>query len=116
MIGNATINDLIIRPGNQTSLVRGVLDLQKIAQNLPSIIYTQRTAIENGYLELSSKGASVTYEGVTVPYYENVLTNLSLTQQVPIIGLLADTLRGVTQSSASALIPLLNLTDSLVDV
>lgn len=115
MIGKATINDLIIRPGNHSSPVRGILDLPKIVQNLPSIINTQRGAIEKGYLELTSIGTSVTYEGVHVPYYEKVLKNLTLTAQVPIVELLVNTLHGTTHINPSTLMPSLNLTDSLGD-
>lgn len=115
VIGNATINDLVIRPGNNSAPVRGFLDLHKIIQNLSSILQTQRSAIQNGYIELTSIGTGVTYEGVTVPYYEKVLKNLTLKAQVPIEGLIINTIHGINQRNGSHLLSSLNLTDSLGD-
>ncbi|KAJ9388412.1 hypothetical protein DTO063F5_2743 [Paecilomyces variotii] len=115
VIGNATINDLVIRPGNNSAPVRGFLDLHKIIQNLSSILQTQRSAIQNGYIELTSIGTGVTYEGVTVPYYEKVLKNLTLKAQVPIAGLIINTIHGINQRNGSHLLASLNLTDSLGD-
>ena len=115
MIGNATINDLVIRPGNNSAPVRGFLDLHKIIQNLSSILQTQRSAIQNGYIELTSIGTGVTYEGVAVPYYEKVLKNLTLKAQVPIAGLIINTIHGINNRNESHLLSSLNLTDSLGD-
>ncbi|GAD98918.1 conserved hypothetical protein [Paecilomyces variotii No. 5] len=115
VIGNATINNLIIKPGNNSAPVRGILDLHKIIQNLSSILQSQGEAIKNGNIELTSIGSSVTYEGVTVPYYEKVLKNLTLKAQVPIAGLILNTIHGINQRNGSHLLSSLNLTDSLGD-
>ncbi|KAF9891889.1 hypothetical protein FE257_002852 [Aspergillus nanangensis] len=114
LIGNATIDNLILRPGNHSSPVHGILDLGVLISNLGDVIRTQRDSLTNGYLSLDTVGRSATYDGVEVPYYTKALQNLTMTAQVPIAGLLKNTLRNLIGGNATNLAS--NLEDSGVDL
>ena len=71
------------------------MDLKVLLKNLVPILQTQASSIKNGYLTLDSVGKSVVYDGVEVPYYTEVMRNLTMTAQVPLAGLITNTLRGL---------------------
>ncbi|KAL1963085.1 hypothetical protein VTN77DRAFT_8731 [Rasamsonia byssochlamydoides] len=117
VIGTATIENLWIRPGNNSVVIRGKADLATILRNLSSILQTQAAAIRNGYIELTTKVTEITYEGSLVPYYTNSMADLPLTAQVPILGLIINTLKTFLSSPAATngegLLGALNLTGVL---
>lgn len=59
------------------------------------MLATQLESIRDGYLTLDTVGKEVIYDGTEVPYYTNVMKNLTMTAQVPLGGLITNTLRGV---------------------
>lgn len=63
--------------------------------NLSQVLQTQKQAIRNGYLELTTVGKSVTFEGKTVDYYQEPLKSLVLPAKVPIGKLLINTVHGL---------------------
>lgn len=134
VIGKAVMENLWIRPGNNSVTIRGQADLATILHNLPQILKSQAAALRNGYLELTTRVTEITYEGELVPYYTNSMADLPLTAQIPILGLIVNTLKtflaspaakngqgllgalnatGVLEGSGSGLAGLLNDTDAL---
>ena len=95
LLGNATLPNLMLKPGNHSTPVEGILDLQKLIKNIKTVIKDQASSLKNGNLELKTIGRSVYFEGVHVPYYSKVMQGLTLTANVPVGGLLANTVQGV---------------------
>ncbi|KAK1148741.1 hypothetical protein N8T08_008626 [Aspergillus melleus] len=101
VIGNATLDNLILRPGNHSTPVHGMLDLRVLIKNLRSVLATQLESIRDGTLTLDTVGKTVFYDGTEVPYYTNVMKNLTMTAQVPLAGLITNTLRGVLRPNGT---------------
>lgn len=116
LIGNATIKDLVIKPGNHTYPLRGILDIKTVMQNLQQVIASQRDALRNGNIALKSTGNLVTYEGVTVDYYTRIMKNLTLTAQIPVMQVLQNTLHDLFHFNGTNPLASLNLTDSANDI
>ncbi|RAL09221.1 DUF3712 domain-containing protein [Aspergillus homomorphus CBS 101889] len=95
LLGNVTLSNLTLKPGNHSTPVRGHFDLRKLLANLGTVLRDQREAIKSGYLDLTTVGTDVVYDGVRVPYYTDVMRNLTMTAQVPLGKLVENTLRGV---------------------
>lgn len=112
VIGNASIEHLVLRPGNHSLPVRGILDFQKIIGNLSEILATQQEAIKNGYLDLKVVGTGDTFDGAVVPYYDSVLKKLTLSARVSITGLLTNTIGGITHNNLTDILSSLNFTGS----
>ncbi|RHZ45668.1 DUF3712 domain-containing protein [Aspergillus thermomutatus] len=112
VIGNATIDNLILRPGNHSNPVRGRIDLGTVLKNLGPVLQSQKDSLPNGYLTLNTVGKSVVYDGVEVPYYTNVMRNLTLSAKIPIGGLLINTLRGIFNKNGTNILDQMNITDS----
>ncbi|RAH40654.1 DUF3712 domain-containing protein [Aspergillus brunneoviolaceus CBS 621.78] len=110
LVGNVTLDNLTLTPGNHSTPVRGVFDLGKVITNLGRVLRDQRAAIKRGYLDLTTVGTDVTYDGVQVPYYTEVMRNLTMTAQVPLGKLVENTLRGVLVRNGTNLLAGLNLT------
>ncbi|OGM48180.1 hypothetical protein ABOM_002085 [Aspergillus bombycis] len=99
IIGNATLKDLIIKPGNQSSPLYGILNLERIKSNAGTIIKAQSDALENGYLLIDSVVKLVTYDGVEVPYYTEAMNNLTMTAELPLVELGLNTLGGMLEDN-----------------
>lgn len=112
VIGNATIDNLVLKPGNHSTPVHGIIDIRLLLKNLLTILQTQASSIKNGYLTLTTVGKTVVYDGVEVPYYTEVMRNLTMSAQVPLSGLITNTLRGVLHGDGGNNI-FANLTDNL---
>jgi hypothetical protein len=113
-LGNATIDNLILYPGNHSASVRGILDLEYLVQNLGGILKTQRDALNRGALSLTAVGRSVTHNGEDVPYYTKVMQELHLTADVSLAALLKNTVHGALHPDGGESI-LDGLTDSKGD-
>ena len=87
------------------------MDLKVLIKNLVPILQTQASSLKNGYLSLDTVGKSVVYDGVEVPYYTEVMRNLTMTAQVPLGGLITNTLRGLLHDDSGTNI-FANLTDN----
>jgi hypothetical protein len=101
ILGNATMLNVLLEPGNNTVAARGIVDLELVIEHLPQIIESQASALQSGNLEISASGNSTIYDGQHIEYYEDILSNLTLTAQVPILTLLFDTLKGLLGGSSS---------------
>lgn len=108
IIGNATLSDVALSPGNNTYALTGTLDLKKVIQNLGQVIRTQLPALLNGDLSLSARTTSVVWNGTQVPYYTDVLRTLTLNTKAPIGPILKNTIHYFgthTNLNLSRLIP-----------
>lgn len=106
IIGNATLKNLIIHPGNQSSPLYGMLNLESIKSNAGAIIIAQSDALENGNLLIDSVVKLVTYDGVEVPYYTEAIHNLTMTAKLPLAEFGLNTLGGILEDGGiGALLP-----------
>lgn len=103
IIGEATMSNVVLKPGNNTVALLGRVDIITVLDNLSEILKVQKAALMNGDLELSASGNSTTYDGVHIKYYEQVLNNLTLVTRVPIFEILGGTLQGLLNNNNSAL-------------
>lgn len=103
IIGQATILNVVLKPGNNTVALRGRVDTTTVLENLSEILTVQKAALMDGDLELSASGNSTIYNGVHIKYYEQVLNNLTLITRVPILQILGGTLEGLLNNNDSAL-------------
>lgn len=110
ILGNGTIENVYIKPGNNTFNARGYLDLRTLLLNLQSIIAYQATALAEGNLQLGASGNSTIYNGEHIDYYEEILNELELTGTVPLISILANSF---SQFIGGGLGGLRNLTEQL---
>ncbi|GLI81809.1 hypothetical protein PoHVEF18_010200 [Penicillium ochrochloron] len=117
IIGQATILNVLLKPGNNTVALRGRVEISTVLDNLSGILSAQKTALGDGELELSASGNSTIYDGVHIKYYEQVLNNLTLVARVPILQVLGDTLDGLLNNTDSGLGKVLqNITQILGNV
>ncbi|KAJ5875744.1 uncharacterized protein N7473_013091 [Penicillium subrubescens] len=103
IIGQATILNVLLKPGNNTVALRGRLEISTVLDNLSEILSAQKTALGDGEIELSASGNSTIYNGVHIKYYEQVLKNLTLVARVPILQVVGDTLDGLLNNTDSGL-------------
>ncbi|OOQ89561.1 hypothetical protein PEBR_07759 [Penicillium brasilianum] len=103
IIGQATILNVILKPGNNTVALRGRMEIATVLENLSEILAAQMDALMDGELELSASGNSTIYNGVHIKYYEQVLNNLTILTRVPILEILGGTLQGLLNDTDSSL-------------
>ena len=101
VLGEALIQNVILKPGNNTVALSGRIDLRKVLQNLSEIVAAQREALSDGEIELSATGNKTIYDGQHIPYFERVLNNLTLTARVPIMRVMMDTLQGLGSANGT---------------
>ncbi|KAJ5120997.1 uncharacterized protein N7515_008958 [Penicillium bovifimosum] len=92
VLGNATITDVTLRPGNNVFPLRGVLDLKTVLGNLTAVLASQATSLRNGSLGLTAVTRTIVSNGTLIPYYTNVLGSLPLVANVGIGEVLKNTL------------------------
>lgn len=122
LIGNASLDGLTLKPGNNTSPIKGFLDLKKIIANLGAVLKSQAAAIKSGNLALKTVTRSVVWNGTEVPYYTQVMHELPLIAEVSLLGTLRNTLHHLLHPDGSSgggtgnltsIISGLNLTDAI---
>ncbi|KAJ5749341.1 uncharacterized protein N7511_011037 [Penicillium nucicola] len=101
LIGNATLKDVTIYPGDNTFPLTGVLDLGLIIKNLGKVLASQASALKSGNLALDTISRTVTWNGTLVPYYTDVMKQLTLTANVAIADLLKNTIHNFLNSDSS---------------
>lgn len=92
LIGNVTINGVTLVPGDNTYPLTGIIDIKTILKNLGGILKAEASALKNGNLSLQATTSSVVWNGTLVPYYTNVLRQLTLTAEIGLAGTLKNTL------------------------
>ncbi|KAI7969493.1 hypothetical protein EIK77_005123 [Talaromyces pinophilus] len=88
------INNIVVRPGNNTVQIRGVANLTTILDNLKTILAQQSQYIQSGYLSLTTTITDISYNGSTIPYYTEEMGKVPLTAQTSILGVLLNSLQG----------------------
>lgn len=110
LVGNCTLPNLFLRPGNHSTPVEGVIDLKKILKNIPQVLKDQASSLKDGNLNLRAIGTNVEYEGVQVPYYTKVMQTLELQAKIAVGGLLTNTIHQITSGEGN---PLSNLIEPI---
>jgi hypothetical protein len=95
VLGQASIDNVVLKPGNNTVDLHGHLDFDVLIDNLGAILASQKSALREGQIELSASGNSTVYNGKHIRYFEEILDGLTITTRVPIVMLLANTLGGL---------------------
>jgi hypothetical protein len=98
VIGNATVNNVTLRPGNNTFPLRGVVDIGTIVSNLTEVVSSQGSAIRRGALSLTAVTRSIVSNGTLIPYYTKVLGSLPLVANVSIGDILRNSLAHIGSS------------------
>lgn len=88
-VGQGMLDNVVLTPGNNTVPIRGNLDIESVLENLGALMDSQSEAMNRGNVAISASGNSTVYNGVHIPYLEEVLNNLTLTAEVPILGIVA---------------------------
>ncbi|KAJ5288763.1 hypothetical protein N7478_001793 [Penicillium angulare] len=100
-IGNATIENLTLKPGNHSNPLKGSLDIGIILKHIKQILADQLPSIKSsGGLNLTSVTRSVTYNGTEVPYYTEVMSELPLSATVGLLDTLKNTLSSFLQTGS----------------
>ncbi|KAJ5668602.1 uncharacterized protein N7477_007172 [Penicillium maclennaniae] len=95
VIGNATLEDLTIKPGDNKHPLTAILDFDIIFAHLGTVLKSQANLLKTGNLTLDTITKSVVWENKTVPYYTEVMSGLTLPAQVPLMDTLKNTLHGL---------------------
>ncbi|KAJ6018619.1 hypothetical protein N7499_010189 [Penicillium canescens] len=101
LIGNATLKDVTLYPGDNTFPLTGVLDLGLIIQNLGKVLASQASALKSGNLALDTITRTVTWNGTLVPYYTDVMKQLTLTANVALADLLKNTIHNFLNGNSN---------------
>ncbi|CAI7659755.1 unnamed protein product [Penicillium glandicola] len=109
VIGNATLEDVTIKPGDNIFPLTGILDLHTVIENLVTVLASQAQAIKTGNLALDTVTQTVTWNGTLVPYYTDVMKQLTLTANVAIADLVKNTVHNLLSGNET----LLDLLDSV---
>ncbi|OGE49874.1 hypothetical protein PENARI_c019G06370 [Penicillium arizonense] len=114
IIGNATVDNVTLRPGNNTFPLKGVLDLKTVISNLTEVISSQSSSLMNGNLALTAMTRTIVSNGTLIPYYTNVLSQLPLVANVGIGDVLKNTLAYLGSNDNLNLTgPLSGITDNI---
>jgi hypothetical protein len=105
IIGNATILNVELPPGNSTREFRGQIFLDVLIANIGKVISSQTDVLRTGNIVVGITGNSTIVNGEHITYLENVLNNVRIDTPVPIIQALGDLLDSVTGEN-----PTLNIT------
>lgn len=94
-IGNVTIDDVVLKPGDNVFPMKGVLDIRTIFKNLGDVLKAQASALKNGSLAIDSITRSVEWKGTPVDYYAEVLKTLTLSTEIPLGDTIKNTLKNL---------------------
>jgi hypothetical protein len=82
IVGNCTINDMTLVPGNNSFAMSGVLDQSKVLKSMV-----------NGMVDLIIVGRSAVYDGQHLLYYEKALAAQKLSLVMNVTQVLADSVK-----------------------
>jgi hypothetical protein len=109
VLGQGTIKNATIAPGNNTVDFAGVVDYGTLINNVGNILNDEADALAAGNLALNANGNSTVYKGTHLKYYETILNNMTLGAEVPVTQLVVGTVGGLLNSSSSTLQDLVDL-------
>ncbi|KAF2499481.1 hypothetical protein BU16DRAFT_579038 [Lophium mytilinum] len=108
ILGNATIANFTIKPGNNNVYARGIVDIKSILQNIGPIADAETQALKSGNITVSASGNSAIYDGKHIDYIEKVLNNLTITAEMPMAEILIDSSESLLGDFSGGLTSLLN--------
>ncbi|KFY47496.1 hypothetical protein V495_01934 [Pseudogymnoascus sp. VKM F-4514 (FW-929)] len=106
LLGNATMYNVYLVPGENIVPARGIINLKTAIMNLPTILQSQVGALTKGNIEMSASGNSTIYNGQHIEYFEKVLNSLMLTTQMPLLAILMDSLKGILGGDGGSPLPI----------
>ncbi|RQM08122.1 hypothetical protein DH86_00000556 [Scytalidium sp. 3C] len=80
VVGNSTINNMILKPGNNSLPLTGILDQLLVTKSLNA----------TGWVTMSIVGQSAIYNGEHLPFYEKALASNTLTLDMNVLQILDD--------------------------
>ena len=92
VIGNASLQDVTLVPGDNVYPLKGILDLKTVIKNLAAVLEAEASAIKSGNLSINAVTTSVVWNNTLVPYYTDVLRELTLTASVGLADILKNTI------------------------
>jgi hypothetical protein len=104
IIGEGRINNIVLVPGNNTIPIRATVNLKTCIENLPTLLTSEAKALTSGNVVISASGNSTIFNGQHIPYYENVLNNLVLTGEMPLIQIILDSLENLLGSTNNTIL------------
>lgn len=84
VIGQTSVRDLVMEPGNQTLEYRGQLDTDTILGSLEDVMASQAEAMKEGQVEFSVRGNVSSVHGEHIEYLDDILTKISLKTRLPV--------------------------------
>jgi len=78
-VGNATINNMTLKPGNNSLPLIGLLNQTAVLSSM-----------DNGFVDLLITGQESVYNGEHLPYYEKALQSNVLHLQMNVLQVLSD--------------------------
>lgn len=108
VIGNVTLADVTLVPGDNILPLRGILDIKTVIKNLAAVLKAEATAIKAGNLSINAQTTSVIWNGTLVPYYTDILNELTLTTSIGLGAILKNTINYLKSEG--------NLTDVLKNI
>ncbi|PGH11987.1 hypothetical protein AJ79_04574 [Helicocarpus griseus UAMH5409] len=96
-LGQAVIYEAKLTPGDNIVNADIRLDLQRTVSNIKPVLESQGDALRRGNLKLRANGNTTIFDGQHIPFYEDVLNNLNVEAEVPIMKVLTDSIAGLTE-------------------
>lgn len=110
VLGNGTINNVLLSPGNNTIPLRGILDIGKTLSNVATVLAAEADSLSQLQVKLWASGQSVVANGLHLPYFEKVLSNLTVSTQVPVLKVLIGSVSELIDSNPGVMS---NVTEAL---
>ena len=105
VVGNATMRDVVLPPGNTTLPFRGRLSVPTLVDNFGGLLSSQGAALGRGRLTLGLRGGRVEVGGRRIGYLEHVLGGVVLATDVPVAQVLGDVVDSVASRNSTASLP-----------
>lgn len=106
-IGQITVYETNLKPGNNSLSFDGKLDLNAIIQNLGPVLQSQTEALNRGQVDLNATGVAVVMNGTRITFIETVLSGHPLTASVSVITLLSDVINGFVGGGSASIVNVL---------
>lgn len=98
-IGQVTLKDTMLNPGNNTCPFSGTLSIPNVISNIGTILPAQAEPLKDGKIRLQAKGNKTVINGERIGIVESVLNTRTLEFDTPVISLLTDVLGSFIGSS-----------------
>ncbi|KAJ5232475.1 hypothetical protein N7468_005431 [Penicillium chermesinum] len=97
-------------PAQMPFPLKGILDISTAIKHLGGLLKTEAKALKGGNLTLDAITQEVHYDNELIPWYTNVLRQLTLTSEIPLKGLINNTIANLkSQTNFTSTLKGLNL-------